>query len=321
MPINNIDLLFAQQGFFSVGMLNRENALAAAILREEDWPEESIILVALFPFLTEDDNPSLGKGNIAPFARANYYREMVKRIGLLIRNAPAPLSTLPKSRYRIFCNSRLPEKELALQAGLGFIGRNTLLTSASRGSSCLIGGIILPPEITITPPVPPLVPPEGCGECRICRDFCPGGAIREEGFDRDKCLQNWTTDDRPVPEELKRVWGNRIYGCTECQEICPWSIKAPEGIKISRGTLPGEVPLEFFLSSPREEIRDYLKGTALGMKWIRPDLLQRNAVLAAVSTGRKDLLKQIEQLLDPETPLSLMDSCHWALKQFNRDQG
>ncbi len=307
-----MDLYLKEQGFFLTGNLKEPSELISRVKTQLNLTGEHQIVIALFPFLSVHDNAGQA-GRIAPFARANYYREIIKRIKKAIHSSPAPLSQLPKSRYRLFCNSQLPEKAMAVEAGLGFQGKNSLLITKERGSSCLIGGVILPSGIDLISPEP-ASPLKGCGSCRSCIEACPTGAVSEEGFDREKCIQSWTTDSRPVPDEIKSRWGNRIYGCTACQDICPWNRKIPEGLAISKGQLPGEIPLEFFLTAEEEEIRDYFRGTTMGMSWLKPAFLKRNAILCAVSAGRRDLLPLIEALSNSSGSRTLEECRQWALK-------
>ncbi len=277
------------------------------------------IIIGLFPFynpLTEPFNPA----RIAPFARANYYREIISRLKDAVVNAPAPLSSLKKSEYRLFCNSRLPEKRLAAEAGLGFIGKNSLLITKERGSAVLIGGVILPSRIELKP-VPASQEKTGCGSCHRCEENCPTGAIANREFHREKCIQSWTTDSRKIPDSIKEKWGNRIYGCTICQDVCPWNRNIPQGNMIERGRISNKMTMDFLISADSEEIKDALKGTTMGMSWIKPENLQRNAVLCAVSSGRADLLPQIEALQENTASESLEDACLWALIKLNPGRG
>lgn len=111
------------------------------------------------------------------------------------------------------------EKALAARAGLGWIGKNTLLLNG-KGSRHFIG------EIFTSLPLKPGAPAENrCGSCTVCVDACPGGALSAEGLDARRCLSYQTIERKSLqlPEAAARVMGKRIYGCDCCQDVCPYN--------------------------------------------------------------------------------------------------
>ena len=132
--------------------------------------------------------------------------------------------------HRVFTDSApVLEVELASRSGLGWRGKHSLLLSRQGGSTFFLG------EIYIDVPLP-LTPPETahCGQCTACIDVCPTGAIVAEGVvDARRCISYLTIElDGPIPEAMRPHIGNRIYGCDDCQLICPWNKFA------QRATLP-----------------------------------------------------------------------------------
>ena len=202
---------------------------------------------------------------------------------------------------------------MAAEAGLGYIGKNSLLITPEFGSICLIAGMILPPFVPL-PDIPEKKQTASCGNCTLCSSACPTGALSDKGFNREKCLQNWTSDKRILPDEIKEKWGNRIYGCTICQDVCPKNRKIPEGRTVERGVIPSGLSLEFLIKAEDDEIRNLFKGSSVGMSWIGPMVLKRNAVLTAGAEGRVELLPSIEELSRGHLDESLLDACAWALK-------
>jgi epoxyqueuosine reductase len=149
------------------------------------------------------------------------------------------ISVSPEAEGRSFVDSAaLLEKPWAKEAGLGWQGRHSILISREIGSFFFIGILILNLDLDYDTPFQG----EYCGECRLCLDACPTGAITDNRtIDARKCIANLTIERRgPIPEELIPYLGRRIYGCDRCQEVCPWNNKK-EFNKTPEFTLNDEV--------------------------------------------------------------------------------
>jgi len=136
--------------------------------------------------------------------------------------------------YRAFVDSApVMEVELASRAGLGWRGKHTLLLDRNAGSWFFLGEIFtdlpLPADQTVT---------DHCGTCRACLDACPTGAILAPyRLDARRCISYLTIELKgSIPESLRPLVGNRIYGCDDCQLCCPWNRYAP--LTIERGFAP-----------------------------------------------------------------------------------
>ncbi len=123
--------------------------------------------------------------------------------------------------YRVFTDSApVLEKALARDAGLGWIGKHTNLLARDAGSWFFLG------EIYTDLPLPADAPPSNhCGSCTACIDACPTDAIvAPYELDARRCISYLTIEhDGPIPEEFRAAMGNRIYGCDDCQLVCPWN--------------------------------------------------------------------------------------------------
>lgn len=169
----------------------------------------------------------LQKDSKAPvLSRYNYgddYHEVIK--SKLEKLLAWIKSVKPEAQGRPFVDSEsLLEKPWAREAGLGWQGRHSILISREIGSFFFIGILVLSLDLDYDPPFTG----ENCGDCRLCMDACPTGAINvNRTINARKCIANLTIERRgPVPEELVPYLGRRIYGCDRCQEVCPWNKKA-----------------------------------------------------------------------------------------------
>jgi len=116
------------------------------------------------------------------------------------------------------------EKAWAREAGLGWQGRHSIVISKEAGSFFFLGILILNIELDHDEPFTG----DLCGDCRLCIDACPTGAINNNRtIDARKCISGLTIESRqPLPEKLLPLFGKRIYGCDRCQEACPWNSSA-----------------------------------------------------------------------------------------------
>ena len=166
------------------------------------------------------------------------------------------------------------EAELAAQSGLGWRGKHTLLLSREAGSMFFLGEIFV--DLAL-PPMPPQT--THCGACRACIDVCPTQAIlSEHRLDARRCISYLTIEHQgSIPLELRPLIGNRIYGCDDCQLICPWNKFA------QRTSLPDFDP------------RDGLSGAALTdlFGWSEPEFLQRTEGSAIRRIGHARWLRNI----------------------------
>jgi epoxyqueuosine reductase len=251
-------------------------------------PAAKSLLVCALPYGNRHDAfpppKEAAYGVIAPFARFNYYREAVKRLKNLSRLTRARYGG-EKRDYRIFCNSRLPEKPLAAASGLGSPGRNGLIISPEAGSLFVIAAMTLPVPLEADQPIAgspedfPLC--AGCGSKPPCAAACPTGAALGNGLiDRAKCIQWYASGHgaaNGIPEPVLAAWGNRLYGCSDCQDACVHNARPIQGVETSEGRLPAFVDTQRLLALSDAEIKDMFRGTAMGLSWLGPEAIRRNA--------------------------------------------
>lgn len=170
----------------------------------------------------QDPTPVPGQPRIAQYALGRDYHKVVR--GKLRRLATELDRLAPGHRHRVCVDSApLLERELAQRAGLGWIGKNTMLINTHRGSWFLLGFLLTTSELR--PSEPAL---GGCGTCTACIEACPTGAIVHEGghwqVDSRKCVSYLTIEHRGAfdAEQERRV-GEWTFGCDVCQEVCPFN--------------------------------------------------------------------------------------------------
>jgi epoxyqueuosine reductase len=169
-----------------------------------------------------------------------------------------------KTDGKIFVDSNpLFEKAWAVEAGLGWQGKHSIIINKEIGSFFFIGVIMLNVDLDYDKPEAA----DRCGTCRLCIDRCPTGAINgNRTIDARKCISNLTIENRdPVAEELGPILEKRVLGCDICQEICPWNRKAPHNnhpeYSIS-DEVANMVPAEW-LSLTEEKFTRLFKETAI----------------------------------------------------------
>jgi epoxyqueuosine reductase len=152
------------------------------------------------------------------------------------------------------------EKRYAVEAGLGWIGRQSLLVTPQFGSFILLGEVVMTEECSSydTP-----YDGVGCGECRRCVEACPNGAVKERHIDTSRCISCATIERRGEGESCDlHGW---IFGCDECQSVCPYNRKASyfKNIHFKPLFSPEQMTTQEWLSLSAEEFFDRFKSTPL----------------------------------------------------------
>ena len=160
-----------------------------------------------------------GEAVISVYARGRDYHKVLRaRLQKLSERIEAEVGAFG---HRVFTDSApVLEAELATRSGQGWRGKHTLVLSREAGSMFFLGEIYV--DLAL-PPSPPVT--AHCGSCSACIDACPTGAIvGPQRVDARRCISYLTIEHAgPIPEDLRPLMGNRIYGCDDCQLVCPWN--------------------------------------------------------------------------------------------------
>lgn len=168
--------------------------------------------------------PGIGRGNVAAYARGEDYHRTVRRHLKGVVEDLAPLA--PKGSHFRVCVDTAPllEREVAVRAGLGFVGKNGMLIVPGTGSHVVLGEILT--DVRMAPSASPFTAgPDRCGSCTACLEACPTQAfVAPRVLDATKCLSYLTIEKRGAlsPSE-EAALGGRLFGCDDCQDACPFN--------------------------------------------------------------------------------------------------
>jgi len=186
---------------------------------------QSVIVVGLNYKVarTSPEKPDPGYGQVTHYACYQDYHDFIKRRLFLL--AEFILGHCPTAPGFKVCVDSVPlaERSLAVGAGLGFIGRNHMLTHPAWGQEILLGEIITTLPLACDRPCT-----DTCGPCQRCITACPTGALRNDGqLDASRCINYLTIEHRSdISPALAGQIGSRVYGCDACVSACPWQAQA-----------------------------------------------------------------------------------------------
>jgi len=210
------------------------------------------------------------------------------------------------------------ERAHAAEAGMGFIGKNTMLISPRHGSYFFLGEFVTDLEL---PPTPlPQMP--GCGSCTRCLAACPTHALVQPfRLDARRCISYLTIELKGwSPPDLRPLMGNWVYGCDVCQQICPWQRFAQPTGEISLHPISYDrtaPPLADLLALDEAAFSVRYKGTAIHR--IGRERLVRNACVAAGNSGLPEIAAHLILLLHDADPL-IRGHAAWALGQIGHPE-
>ena len=237
-----------------------------------------------------------GEGRLARYTWDDRYEALRDKLDALGRRLGGAYRVLVDANQHV-------DREAAARSGVGFYGKNTMLITRRHGSWVVLGTLITDVELESTPPLD-----TDCGECRLCIDACPTGALDEPGtLDATKCLSYWTQAPAAIPEEYRAPLGAQVYGCDICQDVCPWN----RGVEKRRGGLGasagGHVDLVGWLEQDGHALVDEYERLYVPRN--DPRWLRRNALVALGNVGGPEHEHVLERFADDE-------HARWALAQI-----
>lgn len=279
--------------------------LSIISLRMDYWPQHA---KEAWTVLNDD-----ALGYVSRYALGRDYHKTIRKH--LAQLADWLANEIGEFGYRVFTDSApVLERALARNAGLGFIGKNTCLIHPKEGSLFFLG------EIFTDVPLPEdeVFDTEHCGSCQQCMDVCPTDAIvAPNQLDARRCISYLTIElHGSIPEPMRSLIGNRIYGCDDCQLICPWNKFAERASHPDftiRHRLDQQRLVDLFAWTEAEFLKR-TEGTAIRRigyhRWLR------NIAVALGNATPSDAIKAaLRNKADNENEM-VREHVQWALKQL-----
>ena len=305
----------------------------------------SVIVVGLYynrpqPYSTQvaptnrDESP---RGWISRYAWGDDYHDVVlRKLQELIGAMRQELREEFQARAYVDTGP-IHERAAGHHAGLGWLGKNTLLINEKLGSWFFLGVIVTDLDLAASASAQQRhqLPPDLCGSCSLCIDACPTGAIVEPYvLDARRCISYLSIELRgSIPEELRTPMSRMVYGCDICQDVCPWNRKAPNNAPAAfeprpLATMPNAAQheslfaplLESIAALTEDQYRDLFRGSAIKRaKW---QGLVRNACVALGNsklrkgtTAYERVTALLSDLTNQTEPL-IAEHARWALERL-----
>src|SRR5690349_3273673 len=277
------------------------------------------VITARLPYLapdTRDGWETLADPESAFVSRyalgRDYHKVLRSRLQSLADRMTSELGAFP---YRVFTDSApVMEVALAARSGLGWRGKHTLLLSRDAGSMFFLGELFV--SLALAKDAPTTA---HCGSCEKCIDVCPTRAIvGPYQLDARRCVSYLTIEHHgPIPEDLRPLMGNRIYGCDDCQLVCPWNKYARPANDPDfavRNGLDCASLVELFAWTEDEFMRRF-EGSAIRRigheKWLR-----NIAVALGNATTSREVVAALRSRADHASPL-VREHVRWALARHD----
>lgn len=276
-------------------------------------PGAKAIIAACQCYLTDEvtDHTEPGKphGLVARYTWRNHYldlRKRLKKLGQFIKKETG-------TSFRVFSNGPVAEKPIAVRSGIGFFGKHSIIINHTYGSWIVLGEILT--DVELEPDNPAI---GNCGDCQKCIEACPTNAIiRPYILDRRRCIQALTNWYGVIPDDIAQVWGNRLYGCTICQDVCPLN----ENVKSQKprtalGYVGSSLPVLDILQTDEAEYRTRYANNQITSSWINFPAIQRNALIVLGHIRDTTTLPFLKEFATHDDT-TLAQTAEWAIRQFN----
>lgn len=281
---------------------------------------ESIISIAVAYPSKMTDAPRGKKGERRGiFARASWgmdYHHVLREKLQLLETFIS--EKMPNAHMRSMVDTgELVDRAVAVRAGIGWSGKNCSVITPEFGSYVYLG------EMITNIPFAPDVPMEDqCGECTLCLDACPTGALIQGGqLNAQRCIAFLTQTKKAVPEEFRAKIGNRVYGCDTCQTVCPknkgkYNLHQPAFQPEPELAKPLLLPMLSLSNREFKETYGHMSGS-----WRGKNPIQRNAILALAHFKDETAVPTLTDVLVKDPRPVIRGTAAWALGQIGTSEG
>ncbi len=279
------------------------NTLRVISVRMDYFPEDDKNVIAK---INADGSAYISRYTLG----RDYHKLMRKRLAQLAEK----LDAIAPNQHRAFVDSApVLERAFAQKSGLGWIGKNTMLINAQAGSYFFLGEIFTDLPLPLTPPQENM----HCGTCTACLDLCPTQAfVAPHQLDAKRCISYLTIENRgSIPMAFRKAIGNRIFGCDDCQAVCPWNKfaqRTEQEAFMPRHGLDSAQLVELFMWT-EEEYLEKTAGSALrriGYEgWLR-----NTAVALGNANTTPEIIAALNQRRTDVSPL-VREHVTWALQE------
>lgn len=248
------------------------------------------------------------RGRIAKYALGkDYHKAITKKLKRICRVMREEFDSAQKPYVD---TGPVLEKPIAVQAGLGWQGKSTILLNRQQGTWLFLGFIFTTLDLPADEPAR-----EHCGACTRCIDACPTGAITAPfQLDARRCISYLTIEHKgAIPLEFRRAIGDRIYGCDECLDVCPWNRWASE-TRETKFAIREYPDLRDMLAWSEDEFTEAFAGTPIKRAGL--SRWQRNICVALGNIGGEDDLPALRKIAASDDALAA-EHAQWAIEEIN----
>ena len=269
----------------------------------------SVVMLGLEYFPPPGPRPDTATGRVAKYAQGpDYHRLLWDRLNELSTwlEQESPGCTA----HGVTDTAPILERDFARRAGLGWVGKNTMLIHPERGSFFFLATLLTDLELPADPPFATT----HCGTCTACLDACPTQAFPQPMvLDATRCISYLTIEHRSaIPAELRPAMGHWLFGCDVCQDVCPWNRRAKPGSFPHDSSLEAIDPRDLFAMDPATFTKRF-KPTSLFRP--RRTAMLRNAAIVLGNTGDTSALPVLEKAMATEAEV-VREAAAWAIERI-----
>jgi epoxyqueuosine reductase len=262
--------------------------------------------------ITRSEGPGEGKVKVAAYARGDDYHDILPaRMRELVRFIEAQVGA-PVANRCYTDTGPILERDLAQRAGLGWIGKNTMLIHPKHGSYLLLSEILL--DLELEPDQPFIT--DHCGTCRRCIEGCPTNCILpDRTIDANRCISYLTIELKDdIPLTMRESIGDWVFGCDVCQQVCPWNRFATNGDTAFESKTPLPSLTEELDLTPQAFNQRFKESPVKRAK--RRGYL-RNVAVALGNTSDIHALPVLQNVLNDEESM-IREHVAWAIDQIKK---